>query len=266
MAPEASSTLRGDRRRRDLGHLQAIGIAALALFGVEGLGAAERGEPPARQNAPFVCAQVVVAIDGSESTRDGAFRRQIEAFRTAFGSERLYHAIQDCLPGSIALAVMTWSGANQQDLCLDWSVVMHRADGRRLAGHLNSCRYFGGTTDIGRAVDYGLKVLAGSPFASFYRAVLVLTNGRTDHGAEAELSAARTQAAGAAVTLAGYALLRPQPKTGSPFFVPDAISLERYVADRVSAGPRSFTAHSRPGDDPETLLRALREMLRQEAS
>lgn len=259
---KSSPTLRR-RRRRILKGWRAIGIAVLGLLGVEELNAAE---PPARQDRPFVCAQIVLAIDGSESTGDGAFRRQIEAFQTAFGSGRLYRAIQDCLPGSIALAVMTWSGANQQDLCLDWSVITRRADGRHLAEHLDSCQYFGGTTDIGRALDYGLEVLAGSPFASFYRAVLVLTNGRTDRGSEAGLAAARTEGAAAAVTLAGYALLRPRPNSGSPFFVPDAVALERYVADRVSAGPRAFTAHSRPGDDSPALLRALVEMLRQEVS
>jgi len=48
--------------------------------------------------------------------------------------------------------------------------------------------------------------------------------------------------------------------------VPDAKPLERYVAEQVSAGPRAFTAHSRPDDDGEAMLRALMEMLRQEAS
>lgn len=243
-----------------------VGIAVLVLCGVEGIGAAAREEPPAPEGAPFVCAQVVLAIDGSASTREGAFHRQIESLRAAFGSEPLYHAIQDCLPGSVAFAAITWSGAEEQDLCLNWSLVTNRADGQRLAERLERCRYFGSSTDIGRAVNYSLRALKKSPFASYYRTVLILTNGRTDRGAEASLAAARTQAAAAAATLAGYALLRPEPKSPSPFFVPDARPLERYVAEQVSAGPRAFTAHSRPEDDGEALLRALVEILRQEAS
>ena len=41
--------------------------------------------------------------------------------------------------------------------------------------------------------------------------------------------------------------------------------LDRYVADYVIAGPRTFMAHSQPGSDVGALLRALIEMLRQEA-
>jgi hypothetical protein len=244
----------------------AIGIAALALCGAEASGAAAPADVLAEDDLPFVCATVVLAIDGSGSTGDGAFHRQIEAFRAAFGSERLYRAIQDCLPGSVAFAVITWSGADQHDLCLDWSVVTNPDDAQRLAARFESCKYFGGTTDIGRAVDYGLRVLERAPFASYYRSVLVLTNGRTDRGREAILADARAEAAVTAVTLAAYALLPSEPDRRNPFFVPDAVPLESYVAEHVSAGPRAFTAYSRPGDDVEALLRALVEMLRQEAT
>jgi hypothetical protein len=244
----------------------AIGIAVLGPCGVQEGGAAAPDDVLAENDLPFVCAKVVLAIDGSGSTEDGDFHRQIEAFRAAFRSERLYRAIQDCLPGSVAFAVMTWSGADQHDLCLDWSVVTNRDDARHLAARLQSCKYFGGTTDIGRAVDYGLRVLDRSPFASYYRSVLVLTNGRTDRGREANLAAAQAEATATAVTLGAYALLPPQPDRSNPFFVPDATPLESYVAEHVSAGPRAFTAYSRPGDDVEALLRALVEMLRQEPS
>jgi hypothetical protein len=60
--------------------------------------------------------------------------------------------------------------------------------------------------------------------------------------------------------------LHPEPKRPSPFYVPAARPLARYLAEEVSAGPRAFTAYSRPEDDLEALLRALAEILRQEAS
>lgn len=239
--------------------------AALALCALQAVTVAARAEPPAAQEVPFVCAQVVLAIDGSKSTGESAFSRQIESLRAAFGREPLYHAIQDCLPGSVAFAVVTWSGAEQQDLCLNWALVTNGDDGQRLAEHFARCRYFGGSTDIGRAVDYGLGVLEKSPFESYYRTVLILTNGRTDRGTEASLADARARADAAAVTLAGYALLRPEAKGPAADSMRAARPLDRYVAEHVIAGPRTFVAHSRPGDDPETLLRALIEMLRQEA-
>lgn len=257
--------LRSHRLSWPFVHWAVIAGAVLVLYAVEAVGAAARADVPALPETPFVCAQVVLAIDGSQSTHESAFHRQIKAFRAAFGSERVYHAIQDCLPGSVAFAVITWSGADQQDLCLDWSPVANRDDGHKLTAHFEGCRYFGGSTDIGRAVDYGLRVLESSPFASYYRIIFILTNGRTDRGADARLAAARARAAAAAVTLAGYALLRPEPKGPSPLLGPVARPLELYVAEYVSAGPRTFTAHSHPEDDVESLLRALMELLRQEA-
>jgi hypothetical protein len=247
-------------------HRAVMAGAVLALCAVEAVGASARADAPAPPETPFVCAQLALAIDGSKSTRESAFKRQIDAFQAAFAREPLYHAIQDCLPGSVAFAAMTWSGADEQDLCLDWSPVADRDEGHQLAAHFEGCRYFGGSTDIGRAVNYGLRVLERSPFASYYRIVFILTNGRTDRDADEALSAARAQANAAVVTLAGYALLRPEPKNPSPFFVPAARPLERYVAERVSTGPRAFTSYSHPKDDVESLLRALIQMLRQEAS
>jgi hypothetical protein len=244
---------------------RAVAGASLALCALAAVALA-RAEPSAPPEIPFVCAQVVLAIDGSKSTGESAFNRQIESLRTAFGKGPLYHAIQDCLPGSVAFAVMTWSGTEQQDLCMDWALVTNGDDGQHVAEQFTRCRYFGGSTDIGRAVVYGLAVLEKSPFASYYRTVLILTNGRTDRGAEASLADARARAATAAVTLAGYALLRPEPTGIAAASRRAARPLDRYVAEHVSAGPRAFTAHSRPGDDPETLLRALIEILRQEAS
>ena len=115
-------------------------------------------------------------------------------------------------------------------------------------------------------MDHGLEVLERSPFVSYYRTVLLLTNGRTNRGAEAVLAAARARAVSAEVTVAGYALLRPEPNSPSPFYVPAARPLERYLAEQVSIGPRGFTAYSRPENDGEALLRALAEILRQESS
>jgi len=239
--------------------------AAILTGGASGSAGAEpEAFPP--QEPPLVCAQVVIAIDGSKSTREDAFGRQIRGLRAVFASEPFYHAIQDCLPGSVAFAVTTWSGPREQEVCLDWSLVTDRAAGQRLAGQFERCRYFGSSTDIGQALRHGLEVLERSPFVSYYRTVLLLTNGRTDRGAEATLAAARARAADAAVTLAGYALLRPEPKRPGASHMKAARPLERYLAEQVSTGPRAFTAYSRPEADGEALLRALAEILRQESS
>lgn len=260
-----AATNEDGRRRRALLRAAASALAALVMVGTRTVAAGERFEAPRPDERVLVCAQVMVAVDGSGSTRDDAFDRQIRALQSAFRSERLYRAVQDCLPGSVAFAVTTWSGAGEQDRCLDWSIVMTADDAHRLADSLETCRYLGGTTDIGRAIETGLHTLTRSPFDSFYRIVFVLTNGRTNDGAEAALERYRARAAAAGVTVAGYALLPPPPDRSNPLFVPDPVGLEGYVAEAVSTGPRAFSAHSRPDDDVENILRSIVEMLRQEA-
>jgi hypothetical protein len=215
---------------------------------------------------PVVCAQAVLAIDGSGSTEKDAFARQIAAFEGAFADPRLYNAIDHCLPGSFAFVALTWSSPNQQERCVNWTAITNDEQGLRAAKAFHSCRYIGGTTDIGRALDAALDVLEDSPFDSYYRIVFLLTNGRTDRGSEGVLREVRAEAASKGVTIDGYALLKALPKAPSPFFVPDAVPLEKYMPEHVTAGPRSFSAHSRPGDDLEGIVRALVEMLRQEIS
>ena len=65
--------------------------------------------------------------------------------------------------------------------------------------------------------------------------------------------------------LYGYLqVLARRPEGPAPGYVPDAIRLERYVAERVSIGPRAFSAFSQPQGDDAAILDALVTALRQE--
>ncbi|HEX6142357.1 MAG TPA: DUF1194 domain-containing protein [Geminicoccaceae bacterium] len=215
------------------------------------------------EGKPFVCAQVVIAIDGSESTRDSGFQRQIQALDHALRHAELHQALQDCLPGSVALGLITWSGPNQQSICLPWSVVRNGGDLALTAFALQSCRYIGGTTDIGAAVIYALRMLSSAPYESYYRSVLLLTNGRTDRGAEARLMAARQAADRAKITLVGHALLR-KSRSWLGQGRPDHEPLRDYVARNITAGPRAFWSASDLPADWREILNTLVRMLRQE--
>jgi hypothetical protein len=210
----------------------------------------------------FVCAQLVIAVDASTSTQEGAFDRQIAALSDALSRPRLAAAVQDCLPGTLGLAILTWSGPGQQALCQPWTPVRSAGDMAAVADRLLRCPELGGTTDMGGALDAALDLIATSPFESHYRIVYLLTNGRTDEGREAELRAARGQAEAAGVTITGHALLRRASFWKAPKNRFDPF--HRYVDLEVTTGPRSFTSASDVGEDEAEVLEALVRMLRQE--
>lgn len=103
--------------------------------------------------------------------------------------------------------MFTWSGALQQAGCRSWTVIRNGRECALGAFALQRCRYFGGTTDIGAAIEHALRMFEASPYHSFYRVVLLLTNGRTDRGSEARLERARRTAAELGITLVGHALV-----------------------------------------------------------
>lgn len=212
---------------------------------------------------PFVCAQAVIAIDASRSTESGAFERQLTALAEAFREDRLAAAVQDCLPGSFGVALMTWAGPGDQRVCAPWTTLRSAEDLEAVAEAIEGCSYHGGTTDVGAAVAAGTALLELSPFLSHYRIVFLLTNGRTDEGAEPRLEAARRQAELAGVTVLGHALLSHKPQFWkAPRSRHDPF--RRWVEIRVTTGPRAFTTASDPDEDAGEILDALIRMLRQE--
>lgn len=221
-------------------------------------------EPLEEHGPPFVCADVVVAIDGSESTRERGFERQIRTLEQAFRHADLHRALQDCLPGSIGLALMTWSGPGQQGICLPPHVISNANECALASFKVAQCRYFGGTTDIGAALDRAVDLLDASTHHSFYRVVLLLTNGRTDRGSEERLARARVRAAERGVTVVGHGLIR---KTRGALAAEPGIGphpFHRYVERHVTTGPRAFTSSSDRTSDAPVVLDTLIRILRQE--
>lgn len=210
----------------------------------------------------FVCARLVLALDGSASTAASAFSRQVRALDVAFREPALAAAVQDCLPGTVAVAVIVWAGPSDQRLCQPWTAIDGRAALHALADRLHQCPYPGGTTDIGAALERALDLIAGAPFESHYRIVFLGTNGLTNIGADRRLADAQARAVAEGVTVNGHALLQPASIWKARTTGPDPF--QTYVEQQVTAGPRAFTVASDRDTDAAVVLDALIRMLRQE--
>lgn len=249
-------TERSRRRWAGQGRRAAI-VLGLMLASAPALAA----EPGATDDG-FVCARAVVALDASKSTASSAFDRQRVALAEAFRHPLLAQAVQDCLPGSIGVLAMTWSGRGVQRVCAPWTVLRSAEELAGFAEAIERCAYHGGTTDIGAAVEAALGQLERAPLESHYRVVFLLTNGLTDKGAEARLARARAVAEELGVTVAGHALLNQASFWKAPRSRHDP--LRRWVEIKVTAGPRAFTSASDVGEDNAEILDALIRLLRQE--
>ena len=217
---------------------------------------------PAWLGDRFVCARLVFALDGSGSTGAGAFGRQIRSLGAALRAPATAIALQDCLPGRVAVAVIVWAGPADQRLCQRWMAIDGSGGLQALAERLDRCPYPGGTTDIGAALERAIDLITTAPFDSHYRIVFLATNGLTDIGAGPRLKAARARAVAEGITVNGHALLQPASRWQNR--TPARDPFEHYVAQEVTAGPRAFTTASDHDEDEPAVLSALVRMLRQE--
>src|SRR5258708_7825583 len=77
---------------------------------------------PSRAATP-VSVQLVLAIDVSGSVSQERFELQREGYAAAFRSPAVLHAIQSTATGSIAVAMLQWTGPTLHVVTVDWTSI-----------------------------------------------------------------------------------------------------------------------------------------------
>jgi Ca-activated chloride channel family protein len=98
---------------------------------------------------------LLLAIDVSGSIDAGEYQLQTEGLTLALMDPAVQEAL---LQGQVALAVVQWSGFDQQSLMVDWTRMKGASDIQALAENLrNLPRAFDGSqTAVGQAIDFSL--------------------------------------------------------------------------------------------------------------
>jgi len=194
-------------------------------------------------NTP-VAVQIVLAVDVSGSVDQSRFELQREGYAAAFRSPAVLQAIRSTTTGSIAVAVMQWTGPTLHVVAVDWTLIDDDASAARFADAIARAPrvLFSGGTSISGAIDYARTMLARSPFAAQRQVIDVSGDGANNRGRPAE--DARDEAVAAGVAINGLPILTLEPE------------LDVYYREHVIGGPRAFVIAARSYEEFAQAIRS----------
>jgi uncharacterized protein DUF1194 len=211
--------------------IAAIAAAIACLIGA-GLTA-----PAAR--AENVDLLLVLAADVSRSIDEGEFNLQRKGYAAAITDPRVLRAIAGGRHHAIALTFVEWSGATDQNVVVDWTVVRDdEAAGGVAATILAAPRSFLGRTSISAAIDFSLERFAAAPAQGDKRIIDISGDGTNNSGRS--VTEARDQAIAAGVTINGLAIINSQANPGYAFHTHPPGGLPKYFEENVIGGAGAF--------------------------
>src|SRR5271166_709911 len=175
-----------------------------------------------------VAVQLVLAVDVSGSVSQDRFALQREGYAVAFRSEAVLQAIRATSTGSIAVAMVQWTGPALHVVAVDWTLIDDAASAERFAAAIQRAprALFGGGTSISGAIDYAMGMLAGAKYQGQRQVIDVSGDGANNRGRPAE--DARDAAVQAGVVINGLPILTLEPE------------LDVYYRQSVIGGPGAF--------------------------
>jgi hypothetical protein len=209
-------------------------IAAL----IAGIVGAAIGCPGARA-AESVDMLLVLAADVSRSIDEDEFTLQRKGYAAAITDPKVLRAIVSGRNHGIAVTFIEWSGAAEQNVVVDWTVVRdEEAAGGIAATMLNAPRSFLGRTSISAAIDFAMERFAASPAESDKRIIDISGDGTSNAGRA--ITEARDQAVAAGVTINGLAIINTQANPGYAFHTQPPGGLPKYYEENVIGGSGAF--------------------------
>jgi hypothetical protein len=170
---------------------------------------------------------LVLAFDVSGSVSPGRFDLQRNGYAKAFASRELIAAIRSTGHQAIAVTVVEWSGARQQEQVIGWTLIEDAASSEAFGRTIAEVpRSFYGRTSISGAIDYGATLFRQSGLAEGRRVIDISGDGSNNDGRP--VMDARDDAITAGLTINGLPILTEEP------------ALDVYYQNYVIGGPDSF--------------------------
>ncbi len=182
---------------------------------------------------------LVLAADVSRSIDDDEFNLQRKGYAAAITDPQVLRAITGGRHHAIAVTFVEWSGAAEQNVVVDWTVVRDEEAAAAIASAILSApRSFVGRTAIGTAIDFGVQRLQASPARSERSVIDVSGDGTSNSGRG--VTEARDEAVAAGITINGLAIANNRSSPGYAFHTQPPGGLPKYFRDNVIGGPGGF--------------------------
>jgi uncharacterized protein DUF1194 len=194
--------------------------------------------PLARADEP-VDLLLVLAADVSRSVDHAKFQLQREGYAAAIADKRVLEAISSGRHRRIAVSFIEWSGANAQQVVIDWTVINDESSARKFGDQLLELRRsFAERTSISGGIDFSMTQLERAPFQAARRTIDVSGDGTNNSGRDVTL--ARDAAIAKGVTINGLVILSERPMAWNPEHTNPPGGLVNYFRDNVIGGPGAF--------------------------
>src|SRR5215813_13685936 len=182
---------------------------------------------------------LVLAADVSRSIDEGEFALQRKGYAAALSDPRVLAAIRGGSNGTIAVCFVEWSGAGEQMVVADWTVIRDDEDaGGLTATILAAPRSFIGRTSISGAIDFAMERFAAATARSSRRIIDISGDGTNNSGRP--VTDARDQAVAQGVTINGLAIINDKPNPGYAFHTQPPGGLGEWYRQNVIGGPGAF--------------------------
>jgi len=182
---------------------------------------------------------LALAMDVSRSMEQPKFLLQREGYAAAITNPQVLEAIKSGPRQKIAICFIDWSGAGEQRLVINWSV-LDGADSARRFGDLiyEAPRSFNDRTSIGGGISFAAAQIAKAPYEAERHAIDVSGDGTNNAGRDVQT--ARDQAVAKGIVVNGIAILTELQYSRIPEHTNPPGGLEKYYRDNVIGGPGSF--------------------------
>jgi len=182
---------------------------------------------------------LALAMDVSRSMEQPKFLLQREGYAAAITNPQVLEAIKSGAHQKIAICFIDWSGAGEQKLVIDWSII-DGADSARHFGDLiyEAPRSFNDRTSIGGGITFSAAQIERAPFEAERHTIDVSGDGTNNAGRDVQL--ARDQAVAKGIVVNGIAILTELQYSRIPEHTNPPGGLEKYYRDNVIGGPGSF--------------------------
>lgn len=226
----------------------SVCAAAASLMPVAAL--AQSGSKPA--DKPDISTEVdlllVLAADVSRSVDARKFALQRDGYAAALVDEDVLRAIGRGKWNRIGINYIEWSGANEQTVIVDWTLIDGRTTAEAVAGKIHSApRPHYGRTSIAGAIDVGLAQIARAPFKA--PRSLIDISGDGTHNAGRTLEDARRDAQARDVNINALVILSEVPLAFNPAHTHPPGGLLAWFEENVIAGEGAFAIAAQNFED-----------------